>query len=132
MVLDGAHNVEGAVALREYMEEFIDLPLVLVFAAMSDKKIEEVTEILFPLAHTIILTQFPYSRAAGPQEIKQRSGKFQGMVRLEPDVTRAMRYALNAAGKDGAVLVTGSLFLVGEVKKIFPHMFQSPHHSCGF
>lgn len=120
IVMDGAHNVEGALALREYVEEFIDSPLVLVFAAMSDKKIEELRDILFPLAHTVILTQFPYYRAAAPQEIKQRSSKFQGKIKLEPDVARAVHRALKSAGKDGAVLITGSLFLVGEVKKIFP------------
>ena len=119
IVMDGAHNIEGAMALREYVQAFIDSPLVLVFAAMNDKKIEELTDILFPLAHTVILTQFPYYRAAAPREILQRSSKFQGKIKLEPDISRAIPLALDSSGRDGTVLITGSLFLVGEVKKLF-------------
>lgn len=120
IVMDGAHNVEGALALRDYVREFIDSPLVLVFAAMHDKKIEELAEILFPLAQKIILTQFPYYRAATPWEVGGRTPRFQQKLEMEPDVVSALRKAIELSGKRGAVLVTGSLFLVGELKKLFP------------
>lgn len=119
LILDAAHNEEGAKALKKYIVEFISPPLTLVFAIMRDKKIERVADILFPLAKEIILTCFPYYRAASPEEIRQRAARFQGRIVLEPDVKKAVRLALQKSGPQGAVLAAGSLFLVGEIKKIF-------------
>ena len=119
VLVDGAHNVEGAKALSKYVQEFISLPCVLVFAVMRDKNIQKLSEILFPLAHTVICTRFPYFKAASPEDIQRQASRFQGRIVSQPDVPQAVRTALQAASPDGVVLVAGSLFLVGEIKKIF-------------
>jgi dihydrofolate synthase/folylpolyglutamate synthase len=119
VLVDGAHNEEGAKALRDYVEEFISLPRVLIFAVMRDKNVEKMSEILFPLAHKVICTKFPYFKAAAPEDIQSRAFRFQGRIIIQPDVRKAVQTALQAASPDGAVLVAGSLFLVGEIKKIF-------------
>ena len=118
-LLDGAHNVEGAQALRKYIQDFCPSPLVLVFAIMRDKEIDKIANILFPLAEQVILTKFPYFRASSPEEIEQKSLPFKDRIRLEPDVRKAFNMAQRCAGDEGCVLVTGSLFLVGEIKKLF-------------
>lgn len=118
VLLDGAHNEEGAGALRDYIREFVSSPLVLVYAAMRDKKIERMTDILFPLAETVILTRFPYFRGCPPEELMQRIAAGDKKILCEPDTGRAFRMARKLAGPDGVVLVAGSLFLVGEIKKI--------------
>ncbi len=118
VLLDGAHNIEGAKALRTYLGSLSRTPLVLVFATMADKKIAQVAGILFPLADAILLTRFPFHRAAYPEEIARRLPKFGDKMRQEPDVHKALELAQQWAGKDGVVLVTGSLFLVGEAKKL--------------
>jgi dihydrofolate synthase/folylpolyglutamate synthase len=118
VILDGAHNEEGATALRDYIKEFIPSPLVLVYAAMRDKKIERMADILFPLTKTVILTRFPYFRACAPEELKERVSFFEKKIFCEPDAERAFRKAQGLAGPKGVVLVAGSLFLVGEIKKI--------------
>ncbi len=121
VLLDGAHNREGALALREFISLRLNAPVILVFAAMKDKKIEELSDILFPLAQRVILTRYPYHRAATPEEIFQRtSPRFHARLEREPDVEKAVRRALELAGDTQAVVITGSLFLVGEVKKLFP------------
>ncbi len=119
VLVDGAHNVEGAKALSKYVQEFISLPCVLVFAVMRDKNIQKLSEILFPLAHTVICTRFPYFKAASPEDIQRQASRFQGRIVFQPDVPQAVQTALRAASPDGVVLVAGSLFLVGEIKKIF-------------
>ncbi|MEE9500494.1 MAG: folylpolyglutamate synthase/dihydrofolate synthase family protein [Candidatus Aminicenantaceae bacterium] len=119
VLVDGAHNVEGAKALRKYVQEFISLPCVLVFAVMRDKNIQKLSEILFPLAHTVICTRFPYFKAASPEDIQRQASRFHGRIVFQPDVPEAAQAALQAASPDGVVLVAGSLFLVGEIKKIF-------------
>ncbi len=118
VLLDGAHNEEGAVALAEYIKEFVPSPLVLVFAAMRDKKIERIADILFSLAGTVILTRFPYFRACSPEELRQRIPEGNRKILCESDPGKAFTMAKNLAGPDGVVLVAGSLFLVGEIKKI--------------
>lgn len=119
VLLDGAHNEEGAAALRLVILEEVPKPRILVFAAMQDKKIERLAEILFPLAERVILTRFPYYKAADPGEIQNRTARFADRLMLEPDPRKAVQTALNLAGRKGAVVVTGSLFLVGEMKKIW-------------
>jgi len=117
VILDGAHNEEGARALKKYAEDFLPSPLVLVFAVMRDKKIAKIADILFPLAEKIILTCFPYFRAAKPEDIRDAVQSFKNRMILEPDVKKALDLALKSAGSRGCVLVAGSLFLVGEIKK---------------
>ena len=117
VILDGAHNEEGARALKKYAEDFLPSPLVLVFAVMRDKKIAKIADTLFPLADKIILTSFPYFKAAKPEDIRNEVQSFKNRIILEPDVKKALDLALKSAGSSGCVLVAGSLFLVGEIKK---------------
>lgn len=117
VILDGAHNEEGVRALKKYFEDFPSSPLILVFAIMRDKEIAKIADILFPLAKKIILTRFPYFRAALPEEIKKQAQSFQDRIVLEPDVNKAIDKALRSAGSQSCVLAAGSLYLVGEFKK---------------
>jgi len=119
VLLDGAHNEEGAEAVRDYARQFIPTPLILVFAVMKDKRIERIADILFPLARTVILTRFPFYKSASPEEIRTRIGKFRGRFLLEPSPKRAFRLALQQAAAQEVILVTGSLYLVGEIKKYY-------------
>jgi dihydrofolate synthase/folylpolyglutamate synthase len=64
------------------------------------------------------LTSFPYHRAATPEELKGKTLRHEHRILLEPDVKRAYKSALKMAGPEGTVLIAGSLFLVGEIKKI--------------
>lgn len=120
VLLDGAHNEEGAQALKAFLRDSVYTPVILVFALMRDKKIEKIADVLFPLAEKVILTRFPYFRAASPEEIQKRTRKYRNKMVLESDVFRAVRMAVREANKQKTVVVAGSLFLVGEVKKLFP------------
>jgi len=115
--LDGAHNEAGAVALSEFIQEACPRPPVLVFVMMKDKSLTRVSRILFPLAQKIILTKIPYPRAAGPEELRAKARPFAKKIIIEPDLRKALALARRSAGSAGTVFVTGSLFLVGEVKK---------------
>ncbi len=118
ILLDGAHNEEGAVALQKYVKDFISPPVILVFAAMRDKRVDKIADLLFPLAEKVILTSFPYFRAATPEELWERTLRYKDRTICEPDVERAYSLAQDFACPSGKVLIAGSLFLVGEIKKI--------------
>jgi len=119
IILDGAHNEGGAKVLRSYIQNFVPAPLILVFAIMRDKEIGKIINILFPLASKIIISHFPSQRASSPEEIEAKARKFQERIILEPDLKKAIQMALAASrSSQGSVLITGSLFLIGEVKKL--------------
>lgn len=117
ILLDGAHNEQGIRALRAYLREFVSAPITLVFAAMRDKKIDELADILFPAVDNIILTSFPYHRAASPEEIKSRTSRYSQKFCLEPNAVKALQLAVTKSGINGVIVVAGSLFLIGEIKK---------------
>jgi len=118
VILDGAHNAEGAAALGAYIRDILRKPVILVFDAMKDKEIRKMAARLFPLAKKIILTQIPMRRASSPAEIRSLSGEFRDRIVCEPDVAAALDLARRAGGADSPVVVAGSLFLVGEAKRI--------------
>lgn len=118
VLLDGAHNVEGAAALAAHIRETIGRPVVLVFAAMLDKDIRSMTRLLFPLCETVVLTRVPYKRSATPEELAAAAPPFNGRVLLEPDTRKAVRLALAESRARTPVVIAGSLFLIGEVKRL--------------
>lgn len=120
VILDGAHNEEGAEALRDYIQEFVSTPFTMVVAFMRDKKITRMATLLFPLAKKIILTRFPYFRAAEPEEMSAKTRKFKNKIVLEPDAKRAVEMAFSETSAQECIIITGSLYLVGEIKKHFP------------
>lgn len=120
VILDGAHNEEGAMALFTYARKFLPRPITLVFGIMKDKSIRKVARILFPLARVVILTSFPYRRAATPEKIKEAVRTVRKDMILEPDTREAILRAFELTPGQGSILITGSLFLVGEAKRRFP------------
>jgi len=118
VLLDGAHNVEGAEALASHIREVIGQPVVLVFAAMRDKDIRSLTRILFPVCGAVVLTRVPYKRSAAPEDLAAAAPPFDGGVLLEPDTRKAVRLALAESHGRTPVVIAGSLFLIGEVKRL--------------
>jgi dihydrofolate synthase/folylpolyglutamate synthase len=114
LLLDGAHNPAGARALVSYLGR---RPLVLLFGVMADKDVAEMARILFPLAEAIVLTQPRVKRAATPEAIAERAGAVAASAYLEPDPGRALALARRLAGRRRPVVVAGSLYLVGEVRR---------------
>ena len=115
VVLDVAHNPAGAWALRSALSERYDnRPLIFVFGAMRDKAISEMTEILFPLASRVIATRPSNPRSASPEEIREAGSRTGAEIEMVPDVRAALERARVAAGPDEGIIVTGSIYLVGE------------------
>lgn len=118
VLLDGAHNVEGIKALAAHLRHVVRQRAVLIFAAMEDKDIRAMTRILFPLASAVVLTRVPYERSAPPEALLRAAPPFEGPIFLEPDTRRAVELALSISGGRSPVVVAGSLFLVGEIKRL--------------
>ncbi len=118
VLLDGAHNPAGAREVAAFVQEHLaGRKLRLVYASMRDKAIGEISEILFPLAVEIYLTQPDQLRAATPQEILSAVRFNPERMFVELDPARALERAIGASSAEDAVLAAGSLFLVGALKE---------------
>jgi len=118
VLFDGAHNPAGALALADYLNEFVSQPITLVFGAMRDKNLEEMARLLFSRAHRLILTKPQSARAADEQILRRIAAETIGLekVMVEPSAKKAMLIALEQTASEGLVCVTGSLYLIGEIQ----------------
>jgi len=120
IVLDGAHNPESANALRQTLQEQLQYErLVIVFGGMSDHNLRKVAEILFPLAEHVILTKTQNPRAAMPDEILRITGNLCKRCNTTSNTTEALALARRSVSSQDAILITGSLYLVGEALSEF-------------
>jgi len=118
VVLDVAHNPAGAWALRSALSSYYeDRRIVFVFGAMRDKAIGEISEILFPLAECVIATCAENPRSATPEEIREAASRVQTEMELSRDIRSALERARVLAAADGIVVVTGSIYVVGEAMR---------------
>ena len=121
ILLDGAHNPAGARALARYLERFYShRRRWMIFGAMRDKAIEEIGGILFPLADKLIFTAANYSRSLRPEALREIAGR--GSVAA--NVGEALDIMRAGVTPDDLVIITGSLFLVGEAREHFQHTRQ--------
>jgi dihydrofolate synthase/folylpolyglutamate synthase len=123
-VLDVAHNPAGAWALRStlsvaYPNLGSGREITMVFGVMRDKAVREITEILFPIAGRVILTHANNPRSASPDEIRQAAARVAAGMDIEEteDVASALSRGREVAGSGGLVVVTGSIYIVGEAMR---------------
>ncbi|HEV7673275.1 MAG TPA: folylpolyglutamate synthase/dihydrofolate synthase family protein, partial [Candidatus Angelobacter sp.] len=115
VVLDVAHNPAGAWALRSALSTFYeDRPLIFIFGAMRDKAIREIANIIFPLADRVIAAQAENPRAASSQEIAELGAQAQTEILPAKSVQEALERARILAGNKGVIVITGSIYIVGE------------------
>jgi dihydrofolate synthase/folylpolyglutamate synthase len=118
-VFDVAHNPAGAWALRSTLSAgYPDRPLTLIFGAMRDKAIGVMAEILFPLAERVIATRADNPRSASPEEIREAAVRTSTPIEEATDVDAAIKLARTSAGADAVVVITGSIYIVGEAMRL--------------
>jgi folylpolyglutamate synthase/dihydropteroate synthase len=116
-VLDGAHNAASADVIRRALDSAFEFDrLKLVLGLSEGKDALGVLRLLGPRAGSVFLTRSRHERSAAPATLEPlvRAAAPNASVALFPDVAAALEAALAVAKPDDMVLVTGSLFVVGE------------------
>lgn len=116
-LFDGAHNIGGAMALAAYLaDDESGRSITMIFGSMRDKQVAEVAGILFPLADNIILTRVDSPRSFTADELCNATSV--DNASLADSVEDAFRQADAIGDQDSLIVITGSLYLVGEAKRL--------------
>ena len=116
LLLDGAHNTDGAANLRAFLDEHGQKPLTLIFGVMSDKAIAEIAGPLFSIADLAIATQIDNPRAARPATIREAMTALADRIECVGGVRAAVAMAQARTPASGLICACGSLYLIGEIK----------------
>ena len=116
VLIDGAHNPQGARALRDYLEScFPGEKITLVTGMMRDKQMEACAAILAPLCKKVICTAVEESRAASPEELAEVYAREGAAVQAVAGVGNALEQAM---AEDGIRVFAGSLYIAGAVREL--------------
>jgi dihydrofolate synthase/folylpolyglutamate synthase len=130
LLLDVAHNPAGAWTLRAALAQLPDaMPRTLIFGCLADKQIDEMEQVLLPLFDStsgdparardhVILAPVLNPRAATVEELAAAAQKLDVPVYAAGNLREALAHAEAVTPKEGVIVATGSVFLVGEVRAL--------------
>jgi dihydrofolate synthase/folylpolyglutamate synthase len=115
--LDGAHNPSAARELAAFWEEnFAGRTIYLLYGALRDKAVDEVAGLLFHFAAEVIFTEPRTSRAVSAAQLAEIAAHHAVQSCVIADAEQALDYALAKAAPSNAIFITGSLYLVGQLR----------------
>ena len=130
VLLDVAHNPAGAWALRAALAQLPEtMPRTLIFSCLADKPIEEMAQVLLPLFDSasgdparardhVVLAPIQNPRAASVEDLLAAARELDVPAEGASDLEAALLRAVALTPKDGVIVATGSVFLVGEIRPL--------------
>ena len=130
VLLDVAHNPAGAWALRAALAQLPEsMPRTLIFSCLADKPIEEMAQVLLPLFDSasgdparardhVVLAPIQNPRAASVEDLLAAARDLDVPAEGASDLPAALLRAEKVTPKDGVIVATGSVFLVGEIRPL--------------
>ena len=123
--LDGAHNPGAARELAAFWDHnFAGRKIFLLYGALRDKAVDEVAGALFPYAAEVIFTEPRTSRAISASQLAEIAAHHALQSSVIADAEQALDYALSKAATSDAVFITGSLYLVGQLRHYWKQRAQ--------
>ncbi|MGM9934870.1 MAG: bifunctional folylpolyglutamate synthase/dihydrofolate synthase [Clostridium sp.] len=123
IVIDGAHNIDGIRALKKNVEKYFRYnKLYLLLGILADKQVEEMIAEIAPMAEKIIALTPHNDRAELSEDLKDEIKKINENVKAFEDYEDAVREAVNYAGEGDLILISGSLYMIGDMRKIITKM----------
>jgi dihydrofolate synthase / folylpolyglutamate synthase len=115
--VDGTHNPAGAREISVFWDQFLaGRNIYLIYGAMRDKAVDEIAGLLFPRASAVILTAPAQPRAISAPLLAEMTAHYARHAEVVADPAQALARALELASPEDVIFVTGSLYLVGEVR----------------
>jgi dihydrofolate synthase/folylpolyglutamate synthase len=118
LYLDGSHNPAGARELLAFWDGHLrGRKIFLIYGAMRDKAVDEISGLLFPRVDTVILTEPHQSRAISVEVLREMTHHHAQNLEVVSDPVQALERVFELAHPDDVIFVTGSLYLVGDLRK---------------
>ncbi len=117
IIVDGAHNQDGARALASFLHA-IPRKDVLVFAAKKGKDISDMEHLVIPLFSHVVVTEGSFM-PQNAEELAEKIRLVHGDVRVEKDISDAIRSAKALVPKGGTIVITGSLYMIADALSYF-------------
>jgi len=122
---DGAHNPGAARELAGFWQEnFAGRKIFVLYGALRDKAVDEIAGMLFPHAAEVVFTEPRTSRAISAAQLSEIAAHHAAQSSVIPDAEQALDYLVSKATPDDAVFVTGSLYLVGQLRHYWKQRAQ--------
>lgn len=119
IVIDGAHNIDGIKALRKNIEKYFKYnKIYLLLGILADKQVNEMIEEIAPLAEKIYALTPHSERAELSEDLKNEILKYNSNTIALENYEEAFLLALKEAKEDDLILISGSLYMIGDMRKI--------------
>lgn len=119
VVIDGAHNIDGIKSLRKNITKYFKYKkLYLLLGILADKQVSEMIQEISPLAEKIYALTPHSERAELSEDLKKEILKYNLNTEAFEDYEEAYEQALKEADEEDLILISGSLYMVGDMRKI--------------
>jgi dihydrofolate synthase / folylpolyglutamate synthase len=116
--VDGTHNPAGAREIVAFWNQFLaGRNIILIYGAMRDKAVDEIAGLLFPRASVVILTAPEQPRSISAPLLGEMTAHHAARSEVMPQPAQALARALELASPEDVIFITGSLYLVGELRR---------------
>jgi dihydrofolate synthase/folylpolyglutamate synthase len=120
VLIDGAHNPHGVKALSKVIQQlFPDRRIILGIGILKDKDVEGMLDFIVPFAEKLVLTKPNSPRALSVSGLESLIEKHKKPYIVKEKISDAVQTALSLANPDTLIIFAGSLYMIGEVRKLF-------------
>ncbi|PWL71495.1 MAG: bifunctional folylpolyglutamate synthase/dihydrofolate synthase [Clostridiales bacterium] len=118
IILDGAHNPDGAKALAAALHSLGKVRIAAVVGMLAEKAVDTLLSEIGPLCTRMIAVDIDNPRALGRDALCTEASAYCADCRSASDYIEAIRLAAEAVGEDGIVIICGSLYLAADIREI--------------
>ncbi len=119
VVIDGAHNIDGIRALRKNVEKYFKYKkLYLLLGILADKQVKEMVKEITPIAEKVYALTPHSDRAELCEDLKKEILEYNSNTVALENYEEAFELTLKEAEEDDLILISGSLYMIGDMRKI--------------
>ena len=125
VVIDGAHNIQGITQLDKNIKKYFEYKdMYLILGILADKDVEDMVNVITPKAKKVFTVTPNSMRAETAEELLEEVKKYNESCEAYNDYKNAFEDALKLCKKDDLLLISGSLYMIGEMRGIIKKYFS--------
>ena len=119
IIIDGAHNAGGIDMLSKSIKRYFENKnITLVLGVLGDKEYKKMIELIMPVVHKVVITEPESIRKLNIEKLSETLSGYNKSVFKEKSIKKAVELAKSITEENGVIICSGSLYMVGEIRKI--------------